>query len=82
MSRPMNLSPALQQAIEEIASSQGISTEQFIVQALTEKISGIQQPILPDSKLQTGLVEKNGILVFNPESIDRVDLNVLIAQGR
>jgi hypothetical protein len=78
----MNLSPSLQQAIEEIASSQGISTEQFIIQTLTEKISSIQQPALADSKPQTGLVEKDGIWVFNTEAIDFVDLNGLIAQSR
>jgi hypothetical protein len=71
----MNLSPALQQAIEEIASSQGISTEQFIVQALTEKISSIQKPVQKDSEPQTGLVEKGGILMFNTESIDLVEEN-------
>jgi hypothetical protein len=78
----MNLSPSLQQAIEEIALSQGISTEQFIVQTLIEKISSIQQPALTDSKLQTGLVEKDGIWVFNTEAIDFADLNALIAQSR
>jgi hypothetical protein len=78
----MNLSPALQKAIEEVALSQGISTEQFIVQTLTEKISSIQQPALMDTKSQTGIVEKDGILVFNTEAIDGVDFNMLIAQSR
>jgi len=33
----MNLSPALQQEIEKIATSQGISSEQFILQTLTSE---------------------------------------------
>lgn len=37
----MNLSPALQQAIEQIATLQGVSLEQFVVQTLTEKISAL-----------------------------------------
>jgi hypothetical protein len=41
----MNLSPALQQKIEQIAILQGISPEQFILQAVTEKISALKEQI-------------------------------------
>jgi hypothetical protein len=78
----MNLSPALQQAIEQIASSQGISPEQFIVQTLTEKVSSFQQPVPTASKPHTGLREKDGILVFDTESLEHIDFNTLIAQSR
>lgn len=78
----MNLPSALQQAIEEIASTQGISSEQFIVQTLVEKINSLNQPDLRLSTPQTGLREKDGILVFDTEALDHIDFNVLIAQSR
>ena len=78
----MNLSPALQQAIEQIASSQGISPEQFIVQTLVEKIESIQSPDSAIEVAQTGLREKEGILVFDTESLDQIDFDALIAQSR
>jgi hypothetical protein len=78
----MNLSPALQQAIEQIASSQGISSEQFIVQTLVEKIKSLQPSSSTIEVAQTGLREKEGILVFDTESLDQIDFNALIAQSR
>jgi len=51
---------------------QGISPEEFIVQTLTEKIRS----------LQTGLRQKEGVLVFETESLDHIDFNALIAQIR
>ncbi|MBW4474079.1 MAG: hypothetical protein KME45_27450 [Stenomitos rutilans HA7619-LM2] len=62
----MNLSPALQRAIEQIASSQGISTDEFIIQTLTEKVSSFHKPS-PSSTSQTGLRDENGILVFGSQ---------------
>ena len=78
----MNLSPALQQAIEQIALSQGISSEQFIVQTLIEKINSFKHRDLTVSTSQTGLREQDGILVFDTEALDHVDFNALIAQSR
>lgn len=78
----MNLSPVLQQAIEQIASIQGISPEQFIVQTLVEKISSLQSSDLTPSTDPTGLREQEGILVFDTESLDHLDFNALIAQSR
>ena len=77
----MNLSPALQQAIEQIASSQGISSEQFIVQTLVEKINSLQSSSSAIEVAQTGLREKDGILVFDTESLDHIDFDALIAQS-
>ncbi len=79
----MNLSPTLQKAIEQLASIQGISSEQFIVQTLVEKISSLQTT---DSHLslphtgQTGLREQDGLLVFDTKSLDHIDFKDLIAQ--
>jgi hypothetical protein len=78
----MNLSPVLQQVIEQIASSQGVSAEQFIVQTLVEKINSLKQPDCTFSTPQTGLREQDGILVFDTEALDHIDFNVLIAQSR
>lgn len=74
----MNLSPTLAQAIATIAASQGISPEEFIIQTLTEKIQSLQSV----RSKQLGLTEKSGILVFETESLDHVDFDALIAQGR
>ncbi|MBW4618207.1 MAG: hypothetical protein KME17_02320 [Cyanosarcina radialis HA8281-LM2] len=78
----MQLSPELQEAIAQIAKRQGISPEEFIVQTLTEKIGSLRWPVSTSSTSQTGLKEKEGILVFETESLDRIDFNALIAQSR
>jgi hypothetical protein len=51
-------------------------------QTLTEKIDSLQPPVSIPSTSQTGLKEKEGILVFETESLDRIDFNALIAQSR
>lgn len=78
----MNLSPDLQEAIAQIATQQGISPEEFIVQTLTEKIRILQSSVLTPSTSQTGLMDKEGVLVFETESLDHIDFNALIAQSR
>ncbi|MBW4583003.1 MAG: hypothetical protein KME42_25835 [Tildeniella nuda ZEHNDER 1965/U140] len=78
----MHLSPALQQAIEQIAASQGISPEQFIIQTLTEKIDRLKQPVSTPSTSHTGLRQKDGLLVFDTESLDHIDFDALITQSR
>ncbi len=78
----MNLSPALQQAIEQIALSQGISSEQFIVQTLVEEINSLKHRSLTVATSQTDLREQDGILVFDTEALDHIDFNALIAQSR
>jgi hypothetical protein len=78
----MNLSPDLQEAIAQIATQQGISPEEFIVQTLTEKIRILQSSVSTPSTSQTGLKDKEGVLVFETESLDHIDFNALIAQSR
>jgi hypothetical protein len=78
---PMNLSSDLQKAIAQIAIKQGISPEEFIVQTLTEKIKSLS-PVSTPSTAQAGLRDKEGILVFETESLDHIDFNALIAQSR
>jgi hypothetical protein len=78
----MNLSPDLEEAIAQIAKRQGISPEEFIVQTLTEKIRSLQPSVSTPSTSQTGLRQKEGLLVFETESLDHIDFNALIAQIR
>jgi hypothetical protein len=85
----VNLSPALQQKIEQIATIQGISPEQFILQAVTEKISSLKEQVpnssdatLLSSSAESHLRDQDGILVFDTESLDHIDFNLIIEQSR
>jgi hypothetical protein len=85
----MKLSPDIQQKIEQIATLQGISPEQFILQAVTEKLDALKQkiPNAPDTLLhpvleQSPLREQDGILVFDTEPLDHINFNSLIEQSR
>jgi len=84
----MNLSPALQQKIKQIATLQGTSPEQFILQALTEKISSLREQVpnssdatLLSSSAESHLRDQDGILVFDTESLADIDFNRLIEQS-
>jgi hypothetical protein len=46
----MKIFPALQQEIEQVAASQVISAEEFILQTLTEKINTLQHKLLDSTK--------------------------------
>lgn len=80
----MNLSPELLQDVEQLAISQGISTEQFIVQTLQEKISWLKAQANGfdslDSQVAQGtqVVEENGFLVIDSAPLDHIDFNGLV----
>ena len=84
----MNLSPPLQQEIEQIATLQGISPDQFILQTLTEKVRLIKNQSIDrliDSTVSSSgscLQEKDGLLVFETESLNHIDFNQLLEDGR
>jgi hypothetical protein len=84
----MNLSPPLQQEIEEIATLQGISPDQFILQTLMEKVKLIKNQSIdrsPDSMVPSDgsrLKEKDGLLVFETESLNHIDFNQLLEESR
>lgn len=79
----MNLSPALQQAIETITSNQGISPEQSITQAITEKISSLTQQTPDHVQPSTAkLVEQDGLLVVETDSLEGIDFNQLLEENR
>ncbi|MGB3788639.1 MAG: hypothetical protein WA949_11560 [Phormidesmis sp.] len=73
----MNLSPEMQQEVEQIASQQGLSLEQFILQAVIEKVKALKAQVASSaSKAANGSVaesqlrEQDGILVFDTEPLD------------
>ena len=76
----MNLPTQLQQAVNQWASHQGISSEQFIISALTEKIDDLSHQIelshdVVDQQLdqQPTLRRKEGVLVVDavwPDSLE------------
>lgn len=90
----MNFPPQLQQKIEKWASIQGISTEQFILQAITEKIEVLSQQVTKEhiqqnSEMnnllphkQANLYRKEGILVVEPELPENFDINTFIDELR
>ncbi len=85
----MNFSPALQQEIEQIATLQGISPEQFILQTLMEKINALKQQLpnsssteLLSNSADSHLREQDGILVFDTQSLEGIDFNQLLEQSR
>ena len=68
----MNLPTQLQQAVDQWASHQGISSEQFIIGALTEKIDNLSHQVelahgVVDRQLaqQPTLRRKEGVLVVD-----------------
>ena len=85
----MNLSPAIQQEIEQFAALQGISSEQFILQTLMEKINALKQQTPNPSSTkslsrspESHLTDQDGILVFDTQSLDHINFNQLIEQSR
>lgn len=76
----MNLPTPLQQAVNQWADRQGISAEQFIIKAVTEKLdhlNQIQDP-LPASHPQPRLQRKEGLLVIESEWPDHLEPNAFI----
>ena len=84
----MNLSSPLQKEIEKLATLQGISPDQFILQTLTEKISALNHQMANRSNTTTSdrteshLRAQDGFLVFDTESLNHIDFNQLIDESR
>jgi len=89
----MEFSPELQQNIEKWANLQGLSSEQFVSQAILEKITQLSQmtqklaDINPEKPSKLSNIEtddrsmiyrKEGILVINPEFPKTFDINTFI----
>ncbi|MGB3545844.1 MAG: hypothetical protein WBA17_02655 [Saprospiraceae bacterium] len=79
----------MQQEVEQMASLQGLSLEQFVLQAVIEKINALKAQIPSSADIAmngslTGsqLREQDGILVFDTESLDGVDFDLLLEEGR
>ncbi|MEH1913842.1 hypothetical protein [Nostoc sp.] len=90
----MNFPPQIQQKIEKWASSQGISAEQFVLQAITEKIDTLSQQVTEEHTQQNSemtnvlplnqpnIYRKEGILVVEAELPETFDVNVFIDELR
>ncbi|MDZ8225167.1 MAG: hypothetical protein RMZ43_023205 [Nostoc sp. CmiVER01] len=90
----MNFPPQLQQKIEKWANSQGISTEQFVLQAIAEKIDTLSQQVTEEHTQQNSeitnilplnqanIYRKEGILVVEAELPETFDINVFIDELR
>ena len=90
----MNFPLQIQRKIEKLASSQGISTEQFILQAVAEKINALTQQMAEgntETNLQTtnivpsnqaNVYRKEGILVVDAELSENFDFNKFIDELR
>lgn len=89
----MNLSPQLQRDIGEWANRQGLSTEQFVVQTIIEKIEALNQKTAEEnakqhsassavSLKQPTVYRKEGILVVDAEFPENLDINTLIDELR
>lgn len=74
----MNLPTQLQQAVDQWADDQGISSEQFIIRAVTEKLDHLNQNYQPDSHQQPKIHRKDGLLIIDAEWPDSLDANPLI----
>ncbi|WP_298904230.1 hypothetical protein [uncultured Nostoc sp.] len=83
---PMNFPPQLQQKIEKWASSQGILTKQFILQAIAEKIDALTQQTAEATNVvssnQPKVYRKEGILVVDAQLPENFDLNTFIDELR
>lgn len=89
----MNLPSQLQQEVEKWASRQGISWEQFILQAVAEKVTAlnqqntqatpqISQAVQSSTSQQPKIYRKEGILVVETEPINNLDINAFINELR
>lgn len=72
----MNLPPQLQQEVEKWALSQGISLEQFILQAIAEKVSDLNRRQPDESTPEQPRVYYEGnVLVVDAQPISGFDFN-------
>lgn len=90
----MNLSSELQQEVEKWAKAQGISTEQFIGQAISEKVKALEEKMAQLSLSRLAIVEdslseqlprlyrKQGILIVESKPVEDFDFNRFIDELR
>lgn len=91
----MNLPTLLQQEVEKWASRQGISSEQFILTAVVDKVAALNHQVseesanAQDSKAasvnssqQPKVYRKEGILVVDADLPEKFDINAFINELR
>ncbi|GAA6615645.1 hypothetical protein [Scytonema sp. NUACC26] len=90
----MDFTSELQQEVEQWAKSLGLSTEQFVVQAVSEKLSMLKQqrknraiePLKTDALTSRSehprLYRKHGVLVIETGQLNEFDINAFISEMR
>ncbi|MBD2329102.1 hypothetical protein [Alkalinema sp. FACHB-956] len=83
----MNLSTELQEALNQWAAIQGISPDDLLQQAVTEKLNSLQRPpqsieAAPATEPSSRLRRKNGILILETDSNPSIDINAWIEELR
>lgn len=90
----MNFPPELQKEIEQWANSAGLSAEQFIIQAVSERLkllkqqkisSGIapnQVDVLSLLSNRSRMYRKQGVLVIETEQLREFDINAFVGEMR
>ncbi len=82
----MNFPPQIKQKIEKWASNQGISAEEFVLQAVDEKINSLTQQTASTTNVvsssQAKVYRKERILVVDAELPENLDLNTFINELR
>lgn len=94
VSATMNLPPLLQQEVEKWASRQGISSEQFILAAVADRVAALNHQVAEESAnedseaasvkspQQPKVFRKEGILVVDAELPKNFDINAFIDELR
>lgn len=89
----MNLPPLLQQEIEKWANRQGISSEEFIITAVTDKVAALTHQaeesfdvqnfeVVSANSQQPRVYRKEGILVLDADLPENFDINAFIDELR
>ncbi|MBD2770880.1 hypothetical protein [Iningainema tapete] len=78
----MNLPPQLQKEVEKWANRQGVSSKQFILQSVAEKVSILNQQIEELSPEQPKVYYEGSVLVVDAEPIGDIDINAFIHELR
>lgn len=89
----MNLPPLLQQEIEKWANRQGISSTEFIIMAVADKVATLthqeessdvqdSEVVSAKSSQQPRVYRKEGILVVDADLPENFDINAFIGELR
>lgn len=78
----MNLPPQLQQKVEKWSNLQGIDSEQFIVEAIAEKVSRLDRQVDEPTSDEPKTYYEGSVLVVDAELPQGFDLTAFIDELR